>query len=124
MLFGTRVHPSKKFFTLAQAINIAAFNGNGQITETGKREFMVYQRGENQIILFAYYSSPFNSILQIEWRYKYYHNEVKHVVEVSGADKFGISEQDDLASKICTEMSAVVMAHIEKITPGILPRNF
>lgn len=120
MFFKDKVTPSVRFASLVGILNDAAFRGNGIITVISKKEFNIYQKGKNQIISFAYYSSPFNSILQVVWKYKYYHNEVVHTVELSEADTLTVSMQCQVGERIVSEMNDVIKKHIEKITPGAI----
>lgn len=58
----------KKFNIIINMINDVAFNGKGSVTTLSKREFNLYQEGENQLIKFQYSTG----ILTITWRYKYF----------------------------------------------------
>lgn len=65
---------SEKFNVIVSMINEAAFNGGGSVTTLDKREFNLYEDGQNQIIKFQYSTGH----LTITWKYKYFQKEIVH----------------------------------------------
>lgn len=59
---------SEKFQFLVDALNEAAFNGMGSVTNLDKRSFNLYHTGQNQIINFMFSTGH----LTITWKYKYF----------------------------------------------------
>lgn len=73
-------------------INEAAFNGNGSITVLDKREFCLYEDGQNQIIKFHYSTGH----LTIIWKYKYYQKEIVHEKLFSDVRNLSLIQQQNL----------------------------
>lgn len=98
---------SKKFGTLVQELNNAAFDGTGEVIDVDIREFQIYKENDNQIIQFVYGVDD----LTIIWRYKYFQKEVVH--EKTFYNVMGCTEQQQklIAEGYIKEMMQVVAKH-------------
>ena len=98
---------SKKFGTLVQELNNAAFDGTGEVIDVDIREFQIYKENDNQIIQFVYGVDD----LTIIWRYKYFQKEVVH--ERTFYNVMGWTEQQQklIAEGYIKEMVQVVAKH-------------
>lgn len=98
---------SEKFGVIIQAINNAAFNGNGSVTYLDKRSVNLYLDGENQIIHFRYGTGH----LTVIWKFKYFQKEVIHEKAFNNVRNLSIFEQQRLAELMITEMQYIVNNH-------------
>lgn len=97
----------EKFKVIVNAINNAAFEGQGEINKIDKRSFNVYQRNSNQIINFHYSTGT----LSISWKYKYYQKEVVHKRDFNDVRNLSLFEQQKIADKMIDDMGIVVENH-------------
>ena len=74
---------SKKFAVIMNTINRVAYDGMGKVTVIDKRNFKLYQDGQNQIINFQYGTGH----LTITWKYKYFQKEIVHEKTYNNAKK-------------------------------------
>lgn len=98
---------NEKFSLIVSMINEEAFNGNGEVKIIDKREFSLYEMGENQIIKFLYGTGH----LTIIWKYKYFQKEVIHERQFNNVRNLSLFEQKKLAEIIINEMRSVVDRH-------------
>ena len=98
---------SEKFNIIVNMINKAAFNGNGEVTILDKREFNLYEEGQNQIIKFHYSTGH----LTITWKYKYFQKEIVHEKQFSNVRNLSLFEQQRIGEHIIKEMEIVVQQH-------------
>ncbi|GAB4092210.1 hypothetical protein [Flaviaesturariibacter terrae] len=105
----------KKFFVIVNAINNVAYNGAGTVTLLDKREFNLYEEGQNQLIKFQYSTGH----LTIIWKYKYFHKEVVHQRQFNDVRNLSIFEQQKIADVMIGEMALVVERHKLNVMTGI-----
>lgn len=105
----------KKFAIIVSILNDAAFGGDGSITTLDKREFNLYEDGQNQIIKFQYSTGH----LTITWRYKYFQKEVVHQRQFNDVRNLSIFEQQKLAEQMISETAIVVERHKQNVIGGI-----
>lgn len=98
---------SEKFAVIVHMINEAAFNGRGEITVLDKREFNLYEDGENQIIKFQYSTGH----LTITWKYKCLQKEVVHQRQYNNVRNLSLIEQQRIGVNIIKEMGVVIAKH-------------
>lgn len=96
-------------------INEADFNGTGSVTELDKREFNLYEDGQNQIIKFHYSSGH----LTITWKYKYYQKEIVHEKQFDNVRNISLFDQQKIAQQMISEMTVVVQRHKNDVLGGI-----
>ncbi|BBE17854.1 hypothetical protein AQPE_2013 [Aquipluma nitroreducens] len=96
-----------KFHFIVDEINESAFNGNGHVTYIDKREFNLYEVGQNQIVKFHYSSGH----LSIIWKYKYFQKEVILERQFNDVRNLSIFDQQRIAKAMITEMTIVVENH-------------
>lgn len=106
---------SEKFNIVVSMINEAAFNGAGSVTELDKREFNLYEDGQNQIIKFQYSSGH----LTITWKYKYYQKEIIHEKQFDNIRNISLFDQQKIAQRMITEMDAVIQKHKNDVLGSI-----
>ncbi len=109
----------KKFNIIINMINDVAFHGNGSVTTLSKREFNLYQDGENQLIKFQYSTG----ILTITWKYKYFQKEIVHERQFSDARNLSLFEQQKVAQQMIKEMNNVVAIHKASVLGGSFGDN-
>ena len=102
----------EKFKVVVNAINNAAYDGNGKVTRLDKRSFNLYQSGSNQIVNFQYSTGT----LTITWNFKYYQKEVVHKKDFHEARNLSVFEQQRIADRMIEEMVEVVEEHKMKVT--------
>lgn len=102
---------SDKFKIIVDELNLRAFNGRGDIILVDKRNFNLYEDGQNQIIQFEYSTGT----LTIRWRFKYFHEEVIHEKHFHDARNLSASDQDMIASQMIEEMSQIIELHKKKV---------
>ncbi len=102
---------SEKFNVIVNMINKAAFNGNGEVTPLDKREFNLYEEGQNQIIKFHYSTGH----LTITWKYKYFQKEIVHERQFSNLRNLSLFEQQRIGEHIIKEMEIVVQQHKKNV---------
>lgn len=103
------------FNKLVETLNYAAFNGKGEITFIDKREFNLYQDGQNKIINFLYSTG----ILTITWKYKYLQQEVVHTRKINDAVNLSKQDQEEVAQRFVNEMNIIINNHQKKIKSNI-----
>jgi len=106
---------SEKFSYLVEAINMAAYNGQGQVNEVDKRRFNLYQSGQNQIIMFDYSTGH----LTITWKYKYFQKEVVHEKRFANVRNISLIQQENMAETMINEMSTIIDAHQKNVMRGL-----
>ena len=97
----------EKFNIVVNMINEVAFSGNGLMTTISKREFNLYEQGQNQIINFHYSTG----CLTITWRYKYFQKEIIHKRHFSEVRNLSLFEQEKIAKIMIEEMNLIVVQH-------------
>lgn len=100
-----------KFKVIVDMLNDAAFTGHGTITRIDKREFNLYERGQNQIIYFQYSTGH----LTITWKYKYFQKEVVHKGQFNNVRNLSLFEQQKIGAQMISEMKIVVDRHKNNI---------
>jgi hypothetical protein len=98
---------SGKFSIIASMLNDAAFDGKGDITTLNKREFNLYEDGQNQIIKFQYSTGH----LTIIWKYKYFQKEIIHERQFNDVRNLSIFDQQKIAEQMIKEMAIVIEKH-------------
>ncbi|RRD58377.1 hypothetical protein [Tannerella forsythia] len=104
-----------KFNVIVNMINEAAFNGCGSVTTLDKREFNLYEEGQNQIIKFQYSTGH----LTITWKYKYFQKEVVHERQFNDVRNLSLFEQQKIGEQMIKEMAIVVERHRNNVIGGI-----
>lgn len=104
-----------KFNVIVHMINEAAFNGRGSVTTLDKREFNLYEEGQNQIIKFQYSTGH----LTITWKYKYFQKEVVHERQFNDVRNLSLFEQQKIGEQMINEMTIVVERHKNNVIGGI-----
>lgn len=104
-----------KFNVIVNMINDAAFNGRGSVTTLDKREFNLYEEGQNQIIKFQYSTGH----LTITWKYKYFQKEVVHKRQFNDVRNLSLFEQQKIGEQMIKEMAIVVERHKNNVIGGI-----
>ncbi len=106
---------SEKFNVIVNMINEAAFNGDGTVTTLDKREFNLYEDGQNQIIKFQYSTGH----LTITWKYKYFQKEIVHERQFNDVRNLSLFEQQKIGEQMIREMALVVERHKNNVIGGI-----
>lgn len=106
---------SEKFNVIVNMINNAAFNGNGSITVLDKREFNLYEQGQNQIIQFHYSTGH----LTITWKYKYFQKEIVHQKQFNDVRNLSLFEQQKIGEQMIKEMTIIVERHKNNVFENI-----
>jgi len=106
---------SEKFNVIVNMINEAAFNGNGDVTVLDKREFNLYEVGQNQIVQFHYSTGH----LTITWKYKYFQKEIIHQKQFNDVRNLSIFEQQKIGEQMIKEMTIVVEKHKNNVLGGV-----
>ena len=106
-LLGT----SGKFPIIMAYINRSAFNKLGKIYDINKNEFYIYDGYSNQIIEFEYY----NTNLTVNWKYKYYHNEIIYTKTFKSADRLSNDQEHAIANQIIYEANGLFESHRKRI---------
>lgn len=104
-----------KFSVIVNMINKTAFNGKGDITKLDKREFNLYEDGQNQIINFSYGTGN----LTITWKYKYFQKEIEHSKLFTNVRNLSIFEQQKIGEQMINEMEAIVLQHKNNVIGNI-----
>ena len=104
-----------KFNVIVNVINDAAFNGRGSVTTLDKREFNLYEEGQNQTIKFQYSTGH----LTITWKYKYFQKEVVHKRQFNDVRNLSLFEQQKIGEQMIKEMAIVVERHKNNVIGGI-----
>ncbi len=104
-----------KFNFIVNMLNGAAFNGHGTIISLNKREFNLYEDGQNQIIKFQYSTGH----LTITWKYKYFQKEVIHEKQFNNVRNLSLFEQQKIGEQMIREMAIVVENHKNNVLKGI-----
>lgn len=105
----------EKFNVIVNMINEAAFNGDGSVTTLDKREFNLYEDGQNQIIKFQYSTGH----LTITWKYKYFQKEIVHEIQFNDVRNLSLFEQKKIGEQMIKEMAVVVERHKKNVIGGI-----
>lgn len=105
------ITPAEKFKIIVDALNQHAYHGNGEIIPVDKRNFNLYEQGQNQIIQFEYSTG----ILAIIWKFKYFHKEVVHEKRYHDVRNLNALEQNKIAGEMIEEMSHVIEAHKKRV---------
>lgn len=103
-----------KFYHIVDELNDFAFEGNGNISYLDKREFNLYEIGQNQIINFLYSTGH----LTITWKYKYFKREVTFERQFDNVRNINIIEQQMIVDEMINEMKRVVENHKTKVLSG------
>ena len=106
---------AEKFNVIVNMINEAAFNGAGSVTTLDKREFNLYEDGQNQIIKFQYSTGH----LTITWKYKYFQKEIVHERQFNDVRNLSLFEQQKIGEQMIREMAVVVERHKNNVIGGI-----
>lgn len=106
---------AEKFIFIVNIINKSAFNENGSITAINKREFNLYEEGQNQIIKFHYSTGH----LTITWKYKYFQKEIIHERQFDNVRNLSVFEQMKVGEVMIKEMSVIVAKHKNEILNNI-----
>lgn len=106
---------AEKFNVIVNMINEAAFNGDGSVTTLDKREFNLYEDGQNQIIKFQYSTGH----LTITWKYKYFQKEIVHERQFNNVRNLSLFEQQKIGEQMIREMAVVVERHKNNVIGGI-----
>jgi hypothetical protein len=104
-----------KFDVIVNMINDAAFDGAGSVTTLDKREFNLYEDGQNQIIKFQYSTGH----LTITWKYKYFQKEVVHKRQYNDVRNLSSFDQEKIGKQMISEMAMVVEKHKNDVIGGI-----
>ncbi len=104
-----------KFIVIVNMINEAAFDGRGSVTTLDKREFNLYEEGQNQIIKFQYSTGH----LTITWKYKYFQKEVVHERQFNDVRNLSLFDQQKIGEQMINEMFIVVERHKNNVIGGI-----
>jgi len=108
-LQGQSVH--KKFAVIVHMLNEAAYDGRGMVRTLTKREFNLYEEGENQIIKFQYSTGH----LTIIWKYKYFQQEVVHQKQFDNVRNLSIFQQQRIGDLMVSEMEMIVLNHKHRV---------
>lgn len=100
-----------KFSILTRLINEAAYNGKGEVTMQGLRDFQLYREPSNQIILFNYGTGN----LTIQWRFKYLQQESVYTKTFYNVRECSNVAQSRMANIILEEAHSQFQRHINKI---------
>lgn len=106
---------SEKFSVIVNLINQSAFHGKGNLTVLDKREFNLYENGQNQLMKFLYSTGH----LTIIWKYKYYQKEIIHEKQFNDVRNLSIFDQQKIAEKIILEMADIVQEHKKSVIGNI-----
>ncbi|KAB7731914.1 hypothetical protein F5984_06745 [Rudanella paleaurantiibacter] len=106
---------AEKFDVVVNMLNQAAFNGAGSVTTLDKREFNLYEDGQNQIIKFHYSSGH----LTLTWRYKYFQKEIVHERQFDNVRNISLFDQQKIGQQMINEMEVVVQRHKNDVLGGI-----
>ena len=104
-----------KFNVIVNMINEAAFGGRGSVTTLDKREFNLYEEGQNQIIKFHYSTGH----LTITWKYKYFQKEVVHKRQFNYVRNLSIFDQQKIGEQMIKEMAITVERHKNNVIRDI-----
>ena len=104
-----------KFNVIVNMINEAAFGGRGSVTTLDKREFNLYEEGQNQIIKFHYSTGH----LTITWKYKYFQKEVVHKRQCNYVRNLSIFDQQKIGEQMIKEMAITVERHKNNVIRDI-----
>ena len=104
-----------KFNVIVNMINEAAFGGRGSVTTLDKREFNLYEEGQNQIIKFHYSTGH----LTITWKYKYFQKEVVHKRQFNYVRNLSIFDQQKIGKQMIKEMAITVERHKNNVIRDI-----
>lgn len=104
-----------KFNVIVSMINDAAFDGGGSVTTLDKREFNLYEDGQNQIIKFQYSTGH----LTITWKYKYFQKEIVHERQFNDVRNLSLFDQQKIGEQMIKEMAIVVERHKNNVIGGI-----
>lgn len=102
---------SEKFRVIIDELNASAFNGKGSVTVHDKRNFNLYEDGQNQIIHFQYSTG----ILSVNWKYKYYQKEIEYKKDFNNVRNISIFEQKDIAEQIIKEVEVIISKHKSEV---------
>jgi len=105
----------QKFQVVVKMLNNYAYNGMGDITRVDKREFNIYQTGQNQMISFFYGTGH----LTIKWKYKYFQKEVVFEKTFDNVREISDDVQQRIGEVMIKQMEQVVEDHKQKVTSGI-----
>ena len=104
-----------KFNVIVNMINETAFGGRGSVTTLDKREFNLYEEGQNQIIKFHYSTGH----LTITWKYKYFQKEVVHKRQFNYVRNLSIFDQQKIGEQMIKEMAITVERHKNNVIRDI-----
>ena len=80
-----------------------------------KREFNLYEDGQNQIIKFQYSTGH----LTITWKYKYFQKEIVHERQFNDVRNLSLFDQQKIGEQMINEMAIVVERHKNNVIGGI-----
>jgi hypothetical protein len=101
----------QKFEVIVSMLNEVAFEGKGKVTTLDKREFNLYEDGQNQIIKFQYGTGH----LTIIWKYKYFQKEVVLTRQFDNVRNLSIFEQQKIGEIMISEIEKAVIKHKNNI---------
>jgi hypothetical protein len=104
-----------KFNVIVNMINAIAFDGGGSVTTLDKREFNLYEDGQNQIIKFQYSTGH----LTITWKYKYFQKEIVHKRQFNDVRNLSLFDQQKIGEQMIKEMAIVVERHKNNVLGSI-----
>ena len=110
---------SEKFKFIVKVLNEYAFNGQGEVIALEQWAFNLYVEDSNQIIQFYYRTGN----LTIQWRYKYFQQEVVHSRQFNEVRNISIAQQQKIAESLIREMQIVVANHKRKIDGTSIPQK-
>ena len=105
---------AEKFSMVISTINDAAFSGGGRVISINKRQFNLYEEGQNQIVCFGYSTGH----LTIIWKYKYYQKEVSYEKIFRDVRNLSLFEQQRIANVMIDEMNLVIAKHQSNVLNG------
>jgi hypothetical protein len=101
----------EKFNFLFDGLNTYCYSGKGRYTEIDKRSLSIYEEGSNQILKFQYSTG----MLAIEWKYKYYQQEMIYGNNIYDARNVSETEQEQILKNLIEDFNKKLKLHIDKV---------
>jgi hypothetical protein len=101
----------KKFMIITNILNEQAFDGNATIIKKSNREYILFNQGSNQLIIFHYSTGH----LTITWKYKYFQKEIIHSKQYNDVRNLSVFQQGNIANNMIDEMLVVVENHKQDV---------
>lgn len=102
----------EKFNVIVNQINLAVFEGEGQLKYFDKKHFKLYPAtGSNQIVEFLYSQG----MLSITWKYKYFQKELVFRKNLSNVRNLSLFEQEKIARDVIGQMEIKVQEHNNQV---------